>query len=353
MKRLAIILTPLFLLLLLPVGVALAAPPFNSTVVEAGERINNNIILFDGNLDVEADSVVNGDVILFNGSFTLAGQVNGDVVLFNGDLVAAETAVINGDCVLLNGAVDDQTAGGLGCTQTANLPALIPNLPPALLQMPAFQEMPSHSRSLGELFGRLAGVAGNSLLMGFLAFVAVALLPDQVNRTTQAIRQKPGASGVIGLLTAVAIPSLIALLLPVSIILSLICIGLLGFPVMFALAVGLGAGLLLGWISLGHLLAGRIAAMFNLHTRSRPVITAFSTTMLTLTLGLLALLPGGFIVTFAGWVLAIVGLGAVALTQFGTRPYPLLREMRPNADKVTAVLETLPVEETQRLKEEE
>ncbi|MFO7541010.1 MAG: polymer-forming cytoskeletal protein [Chloroflexota bacterium] len=352
MKRLALILTSLLLLLLLPVGVALAAPPFNNTVVEAGEHINNNIILFDGDLDVAADSVINGDVVLFNGSFTLAGEVNGDVVLFNGNLEAAETAVINGDCVLLNGTINDQSLQGLGCTQAANLPLLFPELPSSLMQtMPTMDGMPRHGGSFLGFFGNLARVAGNSLLMGFLAFVAAALLPEQVSRTTEAIRRKPGASGVIGLLTAVAIPSIIALLLPISLLLTLVCIGLLGFPIMFILAVGLGAGLLLGWIGLGHLLAERIAAMFTLRTSNQPIITAFSTALLTLTLGVLALLPGGFIVSFGGWVLAMVGLGAAALTQFGTRPYPLLRQPRPNADKVTAVLETLPVEETQRLKE--
>lgn len=350
MKRFSVLLL-LALLLTVTTGVALAASPFNNTVVEEGERINNNIILFDGDLAVRADSVINGDVVLFNGNMTLSGEVNGDVVLFNGNLEAAETAVINGDCVLLNGNITDQTAEGLGCTQTANLPALIPSLPGTIFQAQTMWEAPTNGRSFWSMFGNLARVAGNSLLMGFLAFVAVALLPEQVNRTTDAIRRKPGASGLMGLLTAVAVPSLIALLLPVSILLSFVCIGLLGFPIMFALAVGLGAGLLLGWVGLGHLLAERVVAMFSLQTRSQPIITAFSTALLTLVLGLLALLPGGFIVQFGGWVLAFVGLGAVALTQFGTRAYPLLHEPRPDAAKITAVLETLPVEESQRLKE--
>jgi hypothetical protein len=354
-KRLTILLALLGLLLLLPTGLALAAPPFNTTVVETGERINNSIILFDGDLTVAADSVVNGDVVLFNGDFTLAGRVDGDVVLFNGDMAAAETAVITGDCVVLNGTITDETARGLGCTQAANFPLFTPDLAPRLSQMMTAmgEPVPRHNGSVLGFFGNLARVAGNSLLMGFLAFVAVALLPEQVGRTTEAMRRKPGASGVIGLLTAVAVPSLIALLLPVSLLLTLVCIGLLGFPIMFALAVGLGAGLLLGWIGLGHLLAQRIAAMFNLRTRSQPIVTAFSTALLTLTIGLLALLPGSFIVTFGGWVLAVLGLGAVALTQFGTRSYPALAGPRPNRDKVTAVLETLPVAETQRLKEEE
>lgn len=345
----------LALLLIVSTNVTLAATPFNTTTVETGERISNDIILFDGDLFVESDAVVDGDVVLFNGSLTLSGRVNGDVVVFNGNMVAAETAVIAGDCLLLNGTIEDSTPRSLGCTQVGNLSALIPNLPPALLQMPmlgetAMGDWPQHNRSGWSILGNLARIMGNSLLMGFLAFVTMALLPEQVGRTTQTIRQRVGASGLMGLLTAVAVPSVIALLLPVSVILTFVCIGLLGFPIMFVLAVGLGAGLLLGWIGLGHLLAERIANMFNLQLGGRTLMTALSTAFLTFMLGVLALLPGGFIITFGGWVLAMVGLGAVALTQFGTRDYPSIRTPQPNPDKITAVLETLPVEETERLK---
>jgi hypothetical protein len=355
-RRILLFLLPV-LLLVVTTGVAWAAPSFNRTLVETGERINNDIILLDGDLEVAADSVVNGDVALFNGNLTLNGRIDGDVVLFNGNITAGETANISGDCVLLNGSITDETPDGLGCAQVTNLGALLPSLPSGIFQTMIVREMrdgmPHPGGSPWSILGSLARVAGNSLLMGFLAFVVAALLPQQVERTTQAIRLKPGASGLIGLLTAVAIPSLITLLLPISLVLTLVCIGLLGFPIMFALAVGLGAGLLLGWIGVGHLLAERVVAMFNLQTRSQPLITAFSTLLLTLTLGMLALLPGGFIITFGGWVLAMVGLGAVALTQFGTRTYPRLLEPRPNANKVTAVLETLPVEETERLKSDD
>ncbi len=356
-----------FLLLLLVIGLfalstgvawASTTPDHtNRTLVESGERVNNDIVLLSGHLEVAEDAVVNGDVVLFRGDLTLNGRINGDIVLFSGNITAGETAAVSGDCVLLNGNIVDETTNGLGCTRVANLDTLLPNLPAGIFQAQTLRDMqdtmPRQPGSAWSFLGSLARVAGNSLLMGFLAFVAVALLPEQVDRTTRALRQKPGASGLIGVLTAVAVPSIILLLLPISVILTLVCIGLLGFPIMFALAVGLGAGLLLGWIGVGHLLAERVATSFNLQTRSQPLVTAFSTALLTLTLGVLALLPGGFIITFGGWVLAMIGLGAVTLTQFGTRSYPILRAPRPNADKVTAVLETLPVEETERLKSDE
>jgi hypothetical protein len=71
------------------------------------------------------------------------------------------------------------------------------------------------------------------------------------------------------------------------------------------------------------------------------VLATLGTVTLTLVLGLIGLLPP----IFGGWlvssVVACVGLGATALTQFGTKPYPPA-ESADNAAKVSAVLDTLP-----------
>jgi hypothetical protein len=43
------------------------------------------------------------------------------------------------------------------------------------------------------------------------------------------------------------------------------------------------------------------------------------------------------------WVAVMaVGLGATALTKFGTRAYPIIAAPPLNQDKITAVLKTLP-----------
>jgi hypothetical protein len=52
-------------------------------------------------------------------------------------------------------------------------------------------------------------------------------------------------------------------------------------------------------------------------------------------------LIGGLVVIVVG----SAGLGAVALTKFGTRNYPLGLS---NEEKVAAVLETLPVEDAEK-----
>ena len=112
MKRL-ILITVLILLLTVPAGTVLAEPFFD-TVVEEGETVNNDVIVFDGDLEIEENAVVNGDVVVFNGDAEIDGTINGDLVIFNGDLDARTQAVINGDCVLLNGDVDNRSSGNIG-----------------------------------------------------------------------------------------------------------------------------------------------------------------------------------------------------------------------------------------------
>ncbi|MFQ5398814.1 MAG: hypothetical protein ACE5E7_04365 [Anaerolineae bacterium] len=354
MKRLLLILI-LLVLLAVPVRAALAAPTQDTTVVEAGETVNNDVILFDGDLEVKEGGQINGDVTLFNGGVTIAGIVDGDVVLFNGDLEAESTAVIRGDCVVLNGRIEDRTENGLGCTAVENLPDVISPLS-ALSGLRPFQANSvgriTTSSAVSSFFGGLAEAAGRGLVLGMLAFIIASLAPGHVSQMGAAVRRKPVASGAVGLLTAVAIPSLVLLLLPISIILTFICIGLLGFPIMFALMVGLVVGALLGWVALGQLLGERLAELLRLKSRNLPVTAALGTTTMTFVFSLMGAIP--FIVgeALAVFLAVCIGLGAAALTQFGTRPYPAVVG-RPNEEKVSEILAMLPVDEVTGLKEEQ
>lgn len=351
-KRFTIILGVLLLLLMIaPVSLVLAAPPFD-TVVESGETIQNDVVLFDGDIEVAEGAVVNGNVTLFNGSASIAGTVKGDVVLFNGNLDAAETAEILGDCVLLNGNLNDATEAGLACTAVEGLSNLVPALA-SIGDLPVFSDLPGRSdvhlrmpSPIARFFSNLAQAAARSLVLGFLAFVTASLLPHHLENVAGAVRRKPVATGVVGLLTAVAVPSLVALLLPVSIILLFVCIGLLGFPLMLALLLGLGAGALLGWITVGNMLGQRLAGPLKLRNQSLPVTAVVGTMVMTFAISLMGFGEGA-----VAFLVICVGLGGAALTKLGTKPYPLARIT--NQQKVTTVLETLPVADVTTLKENE
>ena len=171
-------------------------------------------------------------------------------------------------------------------------------------------------------------------------------MPNQLRRIVATARAKPVVSGLTGVLTAVAVPSLIVLLIPLSLLLTLICIGLLGFPIMFLLALGLVLGSFLGWVVVGTWLGLRLYG-----GKEQRIIraAALGTGTLTLIFGVLGLLPLVFGESLLAFVIVSLGLGAVTLTQIGMKPYP--RQPRAGTppdgldpDKVDIVLNTLPSE---------
>ena len=382
MKKRSVLIPILMAMLLMAVlsSAALAAP-LSDTVIEANEVVNNDVVVFDGDLNIEPGAVVNGDVAVFNGDASIGGQVNGDLTLFNGDLVAGADAAISGECVLLNGGIsgdgaDDRSLGNCTAIQNLELPPLaelgpwfrdfqtrpdlelpgdIPPMPtmPAMPAVPAVPAVPSvphqHYDRGGGFFGRLLAVVSSSLLFGFLGLLTGAIMPNQLRRITNTAREKTLVSGMAGALTAVAVPSLIVLLIPVSIVLTFVCIGLLGFPLMFLLGLALVVGSFLGWIAVGTWLGMRV---FGRGKGSERIVrsAALGTALLAFITGVLGLMTFGIGGVLLGLIVSWIGLGAVALTQFGMKPYPRRPQASPpdgglDADKVDAVLGTLPPED--------
>ena len=372
MKRKPIIVLVLVLLLMaVPVGSAFAAPPFQEdTTVETGETVRNDVILFDGDLEVEDGGTITGNVVLFNGDANISGTLKGDLVLFNGDFKADETAVIHGDCVIFNGDIEDNTVAGLDCTNVEGMPfapALaglmssissqiddvppVPSVPPVpdVPDVPGVPDMHIDPPSTG--IGFVAGTFGaiaRSLVFAALAFVVVAMAPTHLAQVETTIRQKPVASGTVGFLTAIAVPALAAILAVISAILLLICIGIVGFAIVFAMMALLGIAGLFGWIAMGDLLGQWLAGRFGWHKMSPAVVAALGTGLLTFSLGFLSAIPFTFGVGLVSMIISFIGLGAVALTKFGTQPYPLVRivgEDDMDAIKIQSVLDTLPDDE--------
>jgi hypothetical protein len=353
MKRKHIVVFVIVLLLTaVPLGAAYAAPPFQEdTVVETGETVRNDVVLFDGDLEVEEGGVINGDVVLFNGDADIAGTINGDLVLFNGDFSAGETAVISGDCVVFNGSIDDQTAAGLDCTNVEGMPAfmggLVNNVSP---QSGRHGHNPPHAivdappSAGGRFAGGVLGAIARSVLFAAFAFVVVALAPNHLQQIESTIRMKPIASGTVGFLTAIAVPALVTILTFISAILVIVCIGFVGLALAFAMMAALGIAALFGWIAMGDLMGQWLAGRFGWHKMSPAVVAAFGVGLMTFLLGFLTAVPFTFGVGLVSLVIGFIGLGAVALTRFGARPYPLIVFVEDDI-KINSVLDTLPDKE--------
>lgn len=389
MKRRVLISVLAAVLLIVALAPAAFAAPLFDTIIEENEVVNNDVVVFDGDLEIHERAVVNGDVSVFNGDAFVDGQVNGSLTLFNGDLVAGGDAVITGECVLLNGDATgagfrDRSSGSCTAIQSLRIAPLaelgpwfrdfqvvprgdmppIPEMPPmpempaspAMPEMPerpavpAVPAVPSQRGGGGGVVAPVFGVFASSLLFGFLGLMTAAIMPNQLRQIVGTARERSMVSGMAGALTGVAVPSLIVLLIPVSIVLTFVCIGLLGFPIMFLLGLGLVVGLFLGWIAVGTWLGLRL---FARHKNGENLVrsAALGTGLLTFITGILGLMTFGVVGGLITFVALCIGLGAVALTQFGMKPYP--RRPRaatppsdgPDDDKLVKVLNTLPPEE--------
>lgn len=358
MKRLLLV-SIVLLLLIAPSGTVLAEPFFD-TVVEDGETVNNDVIVFDGDLEIEENGTVNGDVIVFNGDAAVDGTVNGDLVIFNGDLDAGTQAAINGDCVLLNGDVDNHSSANIRCTNIEGtaLPGIIrgiqavPAIPddPAVPEVPDLPEMPAKppvpetrtASRAGNAFADFTRTLFSSILLGGLAFVVASAFPNHLQQVKSTMRKKPVASGAVGFLTAIAVPILVAILAVISAVLTIVCIGLLGFPIIMLILLALVAAAVMGWIAAGTWFGERL---FRNSERSLTIKAALGTFLFTFILGIVGMLTGGWLDVLLSIVIISIGLGAVALTQYGRKAYAGPAEpagVNEDADKISVVLDTLP-----------
>jgi cytoskeletal protein CcmA (bactofilin family) len=356
MKRIGFLLI-LLLVMLVPSSLALAAPGYDQ-VIKEGETVTRDITLWDEDLTIEAGGILDGDVTVFDGTVEIAGivrgdvsvfggkvtvdgSVDGDVVVFSGDLEVGEGAQITGDCANVGGSVEDRS-GGASCANPAFDPAglldAVPRFSPP--ELPQVEGPPALADRVGGIFLTISEIIGRSLLFGVLALVVTAVFPRQLRQVSYTVRRRPAASGAVGLLTAVAGPSLILLLL---LVLLLTCVGLILYPAVFLLALALVAAAIFGWIAIGDILGRLLVNVLSIRNDNLMVTAALGTATLTLVLGILDRLPfiwgEGVVVA----LLALVGLGAAALTQFGTKSYPP-GEVPPDDhhEKVDRVLKTMP-----------
>lgn len=374
MKKIALFgILLLLILLALPAGAAYAAPNVDR-IIHEGETVHEDIVVFGDRLVVEEGATVDGDVSIFGGSAQLAGTIEGDVaifggtttltgeitgelVIFGGSMSASGTADIGGECILVGGTMSGDRATQLGCTEVGDfglfaIPSLARPAIPAMPEapgIPAQPRMPAPPISRGSGFlGTISSIAAWSLVTGLMALVVGYLAPNQLGRVSRTLKGKPAASGMVGFLTLIAVPSLMVLLAIISAILSFVCIGLLGWPILLVLMVAFGLGMLLAWVAVGNIFGRRLAVWLKLSNRSLPIVAALGTATLTLVSGLLGALPwflGGWLWSIAAFLIFCAGLGAVALTRFGTRPYPFALATGDD-DKIIAILDTLPDRET-------
>lgn len=325
-KRLALVgLVALFLLFafVLPVSAQDGEPGKlilgGTYTLESGERLEGGLGVAGGTAILEEGSLVDGDVLVAGGTVRASGMIDGDIAVFGGFVDLASTAVVNGDIISFGGNV--QRSPGAVVNGTVQEGAefdfrgwrgidVLPGLP----FLRSVQERPSPTDSFLLLLWRLFRSVGLTLAMGALALVVAAVWPKGTQAIGTTILDQPAMALLVGLLTWV-LAAAAGIVLAIT-----ICL----LPIAILLAIVMVLVALLSWIVVGWVVGQKLLAMLKVQQPSMALEAAVGTGLVVLIYFLIGVIP---CVDFIyGLLVASLGLGAIVLTRFGTRPYPQVSE---------------------------
>ncbi|MFN2148678.1 MAG: hypothetical protein ACK2T2_09800 [Anaerolineales bacterium] len=275
-------------------------------VLNTGETLDGDLAVIGGIATLESGSRVTGTVFLVGGNLVADGTIGGDLAVVGGNARLGPEAVVEGDLVTFGGNVNRNGGRILGDTisgEELNFP----------YNWRFNTELPFRiANGIGTNYvGRVVGYLFQSFMLAALAVLVVMFLPKQVSLVSDTVVDQPIIAGAFGLLTIIVGPILIVFLL---ITICLAVVGLLGALVLVAAGV-------LGWIALGMEVGKRLSKAMN--QDFQPVVAAGLGTLI------FALVVNGIgFIPCVGWLApflaSAVGLGAVLMTRFGTRPYGMV-----------------------------
>lgn len=308
--------------------------------LESGETLDEDLEILGGTVVLEEDSLLNGNIRLVGGTLKVAGTVDGEINVGGGIVTLEETALVEGDIntagsITVAGKVIgdiDATGGVVTLEPTAIVDGDV-TVNWAVLNKASGAEVTGevveHNRDTFKIPGIPAvpeitvprfNLGSNPfwaalwflvrvLIFSSLAVLLAMFFPRSLERTAHAAVSQPLITGGLGVFTLMISP-LVVLILVITIL--LIPAAVLGVLV-------LGLMIILGWIALGYETGQRLAKLLK-QEWATPLSAGLGTLVLTFVLSSVALIPCiGWIPSFAA---AMIGLGAVTLTVFGTRDYP-------------------------------
>lgn len=272
----------------------------NTYRLAAGDTLTGNLAIVGGTAAIEMDAKMFGDIILSGGTLSLAGTVDGDIIAIGGAVTLEDSAVVNGNMVLIGATMKRSPLATVTGEITEQSPSFFNFKDTGKALTPFAPSKDPLTRALSITFQALA--------ISALAVILGLLLPEQIKRVSTTLTTEPLVAGGVGLLTVVVFPIVLVILI-ITII--LIPVAILAF-LLFIFA------LLYGWITAGHEIGTRIAALFK--TDWHPAIDAgIGSLLLSLVAGFASMIPcAGWLV---GFVIALFGLGAVLISRFGSAKY--------------------------------
>jgi cytoskeletal protein CcmA (bactofilin family) len=293
----------------------------NTYRLQNGEIQAGNLVVIGGTAAIEEGASVNGDVVLIGGTINVDGTINGNLVAVGGVSTLGDHCVINGDIVT--------TSASLKKSDTAVVTGSITEQTPSLnSDNNSPWQFPWQMKQ--SFLSKLVAIVFESIALAVMAALIGLILPKQTQRIANTIESEPLVSGGVGLLTVVGSPILLIILV----------ITLILIPVALIYVIAFGLAVLFGWIALGHFLGERIAKRIHVNW-SEPIISSIGVLVLSLLVGTIGLIPClGWII---GFVLCLVGLGAIVMTRFGfveTTAKPTAQVIPPTPPAPPAVSNT-------------
>lgn len=277
-----------------------------NVTVRSGGAIDGDSVLFGGNLTVEPGGRVQGDIVLLGGKMDLAGEANGDLVLVGGNVRLKPTAVVKGNIRLQGGNLQRDDGAIVQGDVNRNSGPFIP--------IPSRPPLPFGTvRSNFGAFDFFGGII-HAMALAVLGALVVVFFPSPIQRVSETVQHSFAPSFGVGCLTFVIAPVLLLAL----------TITIIGIPIVALLAIVGAAAWYLGWITLGYLAGERILQALKVREIA-PVLAAVVGVVLLAFVGAVPVLGG-----MVSLLIGTLGLGAVILTRFGTRSYPLLPPLLPS-----------------------
>jgi cytoskeletal protein CcmA (bactofilin family) len=307
--------------------IALAQGPSDQVVVNgqytlgSGKTHEGDLTIAAQDVQLKAESHVTGDVSIVSASATLDGEIDGDVSILASDVQLGKNLRINGDLsVCARNFVKDSAARITGDQSTGcnSLGELFSGMKGGRGNSPI--RMPIRGNTSTNPVAQFFGAIISACVVAALAALLAVIFPNQIQRMTTTAMSTPMTTGIAGFLSmgvAVAVTAIYAF----SIVLTLgvMCIAL---PLVGLGWLAFSIALLAGWIAIS-VPVGKIL-LHRMKIYPTPMIAAaLGALVLTFFQGFLGMVPCiGWISNIVALALASVGLGAVLLTRFGTRPYP-------------------------------
>ena len=280
-----------------------------NATIQNGARVNKDVVSFGGNVTIEKGVRVDGDVVVFGGNVSIAGSANRDVTIFGGNVTLESSAIVERDVVVVGGNVDQKegaTVKGRVTRGESGITRPVPPIPPSVT--PAVVGSSIAGGLVGAAWAVVRGIL-YALALAALGALVVVFLPQQARQVIEVSQKSALPSLGVGCLTI-----FVAITLSILLIIT-IC----GIPFGVLLLIAFAIASAFGWIAVGWLVGEKVM-------ESVKVRESWKTPVVTVIVGVL-LLAVVSAVPFVGWVVAmffgLLGLGAVVLTRFGTRPYPM------------------------------